>query len=322
MHAIRVHKTGGPEALAYESVDSLAPAANEALVRIEAAGLNYIDIYHRTGLYDMPLPFTPGLEAAGVVEAVGSDVDAVKVGDRVAYTMQIGSYAEYNCVPVNGLAHVPDALSTETAAALMLQGMTAHYLAFDTYKLEPGTIALVHAAAGGVGLLLTQIAKMCGAFVIATVSTEEKEQLARQAGADEVIRYTEMDFEAETKRITGAEGVHVVYDAVGQATFDKSLNCLRPRGLLALYGQASGPVPPFDLGRLGRGGSLFVTRPSLGAYIATRDEMMARADDLFQWVASGELNVRVDRTFPLAQAGDAHRYMEARKTKGKVLLIP
>ena len=322
MKAIRVHECGGPEALRYEEIPQPEPGPGEARVRIEAAGLNFIDIYHRTGQYPVPTPFTPGVEGAGVVDAIGPGVSEVKPGDRVAYAMQRGSYAEYAVVPARLLVPIPAGISTQQAAAVMLQGMTAHYLAFSTYPLRAGDTALIHAAAGGVGLLLVQLAKRCRARVIGTVSTEEKARLAQEAGADEVIRYTEVDFEEEVKRLTAGRGVDVVYDSVGKTTFDKSLNCLRPRGYLVLYGQASGAVPPIDPQILNAKGSLFLTRPSLGHYIADRTELLQRAGDLFRWMQSGELQVRIDRTWPLAEAAEAHRYMEARQTKGKVLLIP
>ena len=322
MKAVRVHKFGETEALSYEEVAIPDPGRDEARVKIEAAGLNFIDIYHRKGWYAQPLPITLGQEGAGVVEAVGPGVSGLKPGDRVAYAMQQGSYAEYALVSAWKLAPIPDNLKTQPAAAVMLQGMTAHYLVYSTYPLQAGETTLIHAAAGGVGLLLVQIAKRLGARVIGTVSTEEKAALAKQAGADEVILYTQVDFEAETKRLTGGAGVNVVYDSVGQATFAKSLNCLKPRGYMVLYGQASGPVEPFNPQILNARGSLFLTRPSLGHYIADRAELLQRAGDLFKWLAAGELEARIDRTFPLAEAAEAHRYMEGRQTKGKVLLIP
>jgi NADPH2:quinone reductase len=322
MHAICIHEHGGPEALRYEAVSTSEPGAGEARVRIEAAGLNYIDVYHRTGLYPSTnMPFTPGMEGAGVVEAVGPSVTEVNVGDRVAYAMHQGSYTEAAIVPSGVLVPLPDSIDTQSAAAAMLQGMTAHYLTRSTYPLSTGDTALVHAAAGGVGLLLIQMAKTLGARVFGTVSTPEKAQLAKDAGADEVILYTQTDFEAEVKRLTDGGGVDVVYDSVAKTTFDKSLNCLRPRGYLALFGQSSGPVPPFDLSRLSRG-SLFITRPGLGHHAADREELMGRAGDLFEWISSGTLKLRIDRTFPLQDAADAHRALEGRQTTGKVLLIP
>ena len=322
MYAICIHEHGGPEALRYEAVSTSEPGAGEARVRIEAAGLNYIDVYHRTGLYPSTnMPFTPGMEGAGVVEAVGPSVTEVNVGDRVAYAMHQGSYTEVAIVPSEVLVPLPDSIDTQSAAAAMLQGMTAHYLTRSTYPLSTGDTALVHAAAGGVGLLLIQMAKTLGARVFGTVSTPEKAQLAKEAGADEVILYTQTDFEAEVKRLTDGQGVDVVYDSVAKTTFDKSLNCLRPRGYLALFGQSSGPVPPFDLSRLSRG-SLFITRPGLGHHAADREELMGRAGDLFEWISSGTLKLRIDRTFPLQDAADAHRALEGRQTTGKVLLIP
>ena len=322
MYAICIHEHGGPEALRYEAVSTSAPGAGEARVRIEAAGLNYIDVYHRTGLYPSTnMPFTPGMEGAGVVEAIGPGVTEVNVGDRVGYAMHQGSYTEVAIVPSEALVPLPDSIDTQSAAAAMLQGMTAHYLTRSTYPLSTGDTALVHAAAGGVGLLLIQMAKTLGARVFGTVSTPEKAQLAKDAGADEVILYTQIDFEAEVKRLTDGQGVDVVYDSVAKTTFDKSLNCLRPRGYLALFGQSSGPVPPFDLSRLSRG-SLFITRPGLGHHAADREELMGRAGDLFEWISSGTLKLRIDRTFPLQDAADAHRALEGRQTTGKVLLIP
>ncbi len=322
MKAIRVHEFGGPEVLRYEEVPLPEPGPGQARVKIEAAGVNFIDTYHRKGLYPLQLPFTPGVEGAGVVDAVGPDAEDVKPGDRVAYPLQIGSYAEYALVDAWKLVPVPEGVEPGQAATLMVQGLTAHYLTHSTYPLKPGDTALVHAAAGGVGQLLVQIAKRLGARVIGTVSTEEKARLAREAGADEVIIYAQADFEAEVKRLTDGRGVDVVYDGVGQATFEKGLNCLRPRGYMVLFGQASGPVPPLDPQVLNAKGSLFLTRPSLGHYAASRDELRQRADDLFTWAAAGELKVRIDRTFPLVEAAEAHRYLEGRHTKGKVLLIP
>jgi len=322
MKAIQVHQTGGPDALQLDEIPTPEPGAGEARVKVTAAGLNFIDVYHRKGLYSLSTPFTPGREAGGVVDAIGPDVTEVQLGDRVAYPIHPNGYAEYVVVPAWKLVPVPDEVDLERATAVMLQGMTAHYLSHSTYPLQPGDVALVHAAAGGVGLLLVQMAKKRGATVIATVSTEEKETLARAAGADEVIRYTEADFETETMRLTNGAGVNVVYDSVGVTTFAKGLNCLKPRGLMALYGQASGPVGTFDPQILNSKGSLFLTRPTLGHYVPNRTELLARANDLLGWMAKGELDVRIDRTFPLAEAPAAHRYIEARKTKGKVLLIP
>lgn len=322
MKAVRVHKHGGPEVLTYEEIPVPEPKAGEARVKIEAIGLNFIDVYQRTGLYQSPLPFTLGREAAGTVDAVGPNATEVKVGDRVAYAMEPGAYAEYAVVPAWKLVPVPAKLDSRTAAATMLQGMTAHYLTHSTYPLKQGETALVHAAAGGVGLLLIQIAKRQGARVIGTVSTEEKARLAKAAGADEVILYSRVDFGAEVKRLTGGAGVHVVYDSVGQTTFEKSLDCLRPRGCLALFGQSSGPVPPFDLGKLATKGSLFVTRPTLVHYMSDRSELLARSGDLFDWIAAGQLKIRIDKSFPLAEVAEAQRQLEARETTGKVILIP
>ena len=322
MKAIRIHAVGGPEVLTYEDVPLPEPGAGQARITIEAIGVNFIDTYQRSGLYPGTLPAPMGQEAAGVVEAIGSGVTEVQVGDRVAWIMQPGAYAEAAVVPVGVLVPLPDGIETRTAAAVLLQGMTAHYLALSTYPLRPGDTALVHAAAGGVGQLLVQIAKRQGARIIATVSSEEKERLAREAGADEVIRYTETDFVAETKQLTGGAGVNVVYDAVGKTTFDGSLDVLRPRGYLVLYGQSGGPVPPLPPQTLFHKGSLFLTRPNIVHYTATREELLWRAGDLFQWIEEGALQVRINATFPLAQAAEAHRYLEGRRTKGKVLLIP
>lgn len=322
MKAIRVYEAGGPEVLRYEDVPEPQPGAGEARVKIEAAGLNYIDTYYRTGLYATPFPFTPGSEAAGVVDAVGPDVTVVKPGDRVAYCLTLGAYAEYAIVPAAKLVPVPDSLSTQVAAALILQGMTAHYLTISTYPLKSSDVALVHAAGGATGQLRVQLAKRSGAGVIGTAGSEEKAALARQAGADEVILYETEDFEAEVKRLTQGHGVDVVYDSVGQTTFAKSLNCLRPRGLMALFGQSSGPVPPIDLQILNQKGSLFVTRPTLGHYIATRSELISRAGDIFMWAVSGELSVRIDRVLPLSEVAEAHRLLQSRQTAGKVLLLP
>jgi NADPH2:quinone reductase len=322
MKAVRVHKYGGPEVLAVEEIPVPEPQPGQARVKIEAIGINYIDIYQRTGLYPLQTPFTLGREAAGTIDAVGPNATEVKVGDRVAYAMEPGAYAEYAVVPAWKLVPVPAKVDSRSAAATMLQGMTAHYLALSTYPLKEGETALVHAAAGGVGLLLIQIAKMCGARVIGTVSTEAKAQLAREAGADEVILYTQTDFLAEVKKLTDGSGVHVVYDSVGVTTFDKSLNCLRPRGCLALFGQSSGPVPAFDLGKLATMGSLFVTRPTLLHYMSDRSELLGRANELFEWIASGRLKLRIDQSLTLAQAAHAHRLLEGRKTTGKLVLVP
>jgi NADPH2:quinone reductase len=322
MKAIVVQSCGGPEVLVYREAETPAPKAGEALVKLEAIGVNYIDVYHRTGLYRLPLPFIPGMEGAGVVEAVGPGVSEVAAGDRVAYAMTPGAYAERAVVPAARLVKVPEGMGLRAAAAAMLQGMTAHYLTTSTYPLRGGETALVHAAAGGVGLLLIQMAKRIGARVIGTVSTAAKAELARGAGADEVILYTQQDFEAETRRLTDGRGVQVVYDSVGRATFLKSLNALAPRGMLALYGQSSGPVEAFDPALLAQKGSLFLTRPSLAQYAATREELSWRAGEVLSWIQAGQLQLRIEHTFPLAEAAEAHRQLEERKTTGKVLLIP
>ena len=322
MKAVRVHAPGGPEALKFEDVPEPTPKAGEAIVKVDAAGLNFIDVYQRSGLYKLDMPLTLGLEAGGTVTAVGQGVTEVKVGDKVAYTGVPGAYAQYAAVPAARLVVLPQGVSTRQGAAAMLQGMTAHYLACTTYPLEQGDTCLVHAAAGGVGLLLCQIARMRGARVIGTVSTDEKAKLAREAGADEVILYTKQDFEAETKRITGGKGLQVVYDSVGKTTFEKGFNVLAPRGMMILYGQSSGPVPPFDAGILGAKGSLFLTRPSLFAYTATREELVQRAGDVLGWIRDGKLKLRMEFEFPLKDVAEAHRALEGRKTTGKVLLIP
>ena len=320
MKAVRIHQHGGADALRLEDVLQPTAAAGQVLVRIEAAGVNFIDVYFRTGLYAAPLPLTLGQEAAGVVEALGPDVSGIRVGDRVAWQGINGSYAEFAAVPVQQLVPLPDGISTKVAAAVMLQGMTAHYLTTSTYPLNAGDSCLVHAAAGGVGLLLCQMAKARGARVIGTVSTREKAALARAAGADEVILYTEQDFEVEVRRLTNGAGVQVVYDSVGRTTFDKSLGSLVRRGMMVLFGASSGPVPPLDLQVLNRKGALFVTRPSLGHYTATREELLARAGEVLGWVASGRLDVRIGLELPLAQAAEAHRQLEGRTTTGKVVL--
>ena len=322
MKAIRVNAPGGPEVLRYEDVAEPAPKAGEAVVKVDAAGINYIDVYQRSGQYKLALPLTLGLEAGGTVTAVGPNVAEVKVGDKVAYTGIPGAYAQYAVVPAARLVTLPAGLTTRQGAAAMLQGLTAHYLASSTYPLKSGDTCLVHAAAGGVGLLLCQIAKMRGARVIGTVSTEEKAKLAREAGASDVILYTKQDFEAEVKRLTDGKGLQVVYDSVGQTTFDKGFNCLAPRGTMALYGQSSGPIGPFDLGVLNAKGSLFVTRPSLNHHIITRAELLERSNELLGWIRDGKLKLRTEFEFPLKDAADAHRALEGRKTTGKVLLIP
>ena len=322
MQAIRIHQFGSADVLRGESIPMPEPGQGEARIKIEAAGINFIDVYQRTGQYRGELPFTLGVEGAGVVDEVGAGVTEVKPGDRVAFASHPGSYAEYATVSAWKLVSIPNGVSMQQAAAVMLQGMTAHYLTHSTYPLQPGDTALIHAAAGGVGLLLVQIAKRCGACVFGTTSTEEKARLARTAGADEVILYTQTDFEKEVKRLTDGKGVNVVYDSVGKTTFDRSLNCLKPRGYMVLFGQSSGAVPPLDPQVLNAKGSLFLTRPTLGHYTADRQELLQRANDLFAWIAAGELSVRVDKAFPLAQAAEAHRYLESRQSKGKVLLIP
>src|SRR5687768_10332976 len=322
MRAIQVSQVGGPEVLTPVDVPVPSPKANEALVEIHASGVNFIDVYFREGRYAAQLPFINGQEAAGVVTEIGSEVTNLKAGDRVAYTSALGSYAEYAVVPAARLVKIPDALSFEQAAAAMLQGMTAHYLLYSTYKLQSGETALVHAAAGGVGLLLVQMAKKIGARVIATAGTEEKAQLARDAGADETIVYTQADFETETRRLTKDQGVHVVYDGVGKATFDKDLNVLRPRGYLVLFGGASGAVPPFDLIKLSQKGSLYITRPTLAHYTITREEFEWRANDVLQWIVAGDLKLRIHKNYMLAEAAQAHRDLEGRKTTGKLLLKP
>jgi NADPH2:quinone reductase len=322
MKAVRIHTPGGPEALKYDDVPEPVPGAGQAAVGLGACGVNYIDVYFRTGQYKAQLPLTLGLEGAGTVTAVGAGVTDVKVGDRVAWTGVPGSYAQVTVVPADRLVKLPDGLSFKAGAAAMLQGMTAHYLAVSTYPLKKGDVCLVHAAAGGVGLLLCQMAKMRGATVIGTVSTDEKAALAKAAGADHVIIYTKTDFEAEVKRLTGGAGVHVDYDGVGASTFDKGFNCLRPRGLMVLYGQASGPVPPLDLQILNARGSLFVTRPSLNHHIASREELLQRAGDVLGWIRDGKLKLRLEHQFPLAEAAEAHRALEGRRTTGKILLIP
>jgi len=322
MKAIQVQKTGGPEVLTLVDLPVPKAKANEAVVKIAASGVNFIDVYFREGRYPAALPFTDGQEAAGTVTEVGSEVKSVKVGDRVAYSNVMGTYAEYASVPADRLVRVPDKITDQQAAAAMLQGMTAHYLINTTYPLKKGETALIHAAAGGVGLLLVQMAKNIGAHVIGTAGTEEKAKLAREAGADEVIVYATQDFEAETKRLTGGKGVHVVYDGVGKSTFEKGLNVLRPRGYMVLFGGASGPVAPFDPIVLSQKGSLFVTRPSLMHYVALREELEQRSGDVFAMIAAGKLKLRISQTYKLEEAQQAHRDLEGRKTTGKILLAP
>ncbi|GII03720.1 quinone oxidoreductase family protein [Planobispora takensis] len=319
MHAIVVSATGGPEVLTYQECPEPELNPGDVLVDVAASGVNFIDVYHRMGRYPLSLPFTPGNEGAGTVAAVGEDVQGLSVGDKVAWANVTGSYAEKVVVPASHLLAVPDGVAPEVAAAVTLQGLTAHYLTHSVHEVKAGDDVLVHAAAGGMGLLLTQIAKLRGARVIGTVSTEEKEELARQAGADEVLRYK--GFADAVRDLTGS-GVHVVYDGVGASTFEESLASLRPRGMMALYGQASGPVPPVDPQVLARGGSLFLTRPSLGAYIATREELAWRASDIYGWLADGRLRVHISRRYPLAEASRAHEDLEARRTTGKLLLVP
>jgi NADPH2:quinone reductase len=322
MKAIQVKQTGGPEVMELAEMPVPEPKANEAVIKLAASGVNFIDVYHREGRYKVPLPFVPGQEGAGVVQAVGAAVRSVKNGDRVAWSSQLGSYAEYAAVQADRLVPIPAGVSDQQAAAAMLQGMTAHYLSHGTFPLKRGDTALVHAAAGGVGLLLTQMAHNVGARVIATVSTEEKAKLARGAGADDIILYTQQDFEAETRRLTDGKGVDVVYDSVGKTTFEKGLNVLRPRGMMVLFGGSSGAVPPFDLIALSTKGSLFVTRPTLAHYTLTRDELLLRAGAVFEMIGAGKLKLRIEHTYPLTEAQRAHRDLEGRKTTGKLLLIP
>jgi len=317
--AIRVTQPGGPEAMEYVEIDSPTPGPGEAVVRVEAAGVNYIDVYHRTGLYPLPIPFTPGSEAAGVVEAIGEGVTEVRVGDRVVYS-HVGSYAELARVPAAKLVALPPEVDSKTAAAALLQGLTAQYLTTSTYALKAGEKVLVHAAAGGVGGLLVQMAKLKGAYVFATASTT-KLDIVREAGADMIIDYTSADFEAEIMQATEGAGLDVVYDSVGKTTFDGSMNCVRMRGMLVMFGQSSGPVPPFDVLKLAKK-SIFLTRPTLGHYTSKRDELLWRAKELFDAIRSGSVRVRIDQEIPLRDAAEAHRLLESRKTAGKVLLIP
>ena len=322
MKAIQVPKAGGIEVLTLVEVPVPKAKPNEVVVKIAAAGVNFIDVYFREGRYPVTPPFILGQEAAGVVSEVGSEVKDFKTGERVAFTGITGAYAEYEAVPANRLVPVPAGITDHQAAAAMLQGMTAQYLTHSTYPLKKGETALIHAAAGGVGLLLVQMAKNIGARVIGTVSTEEKAKLASEAGADEIIFYTKQDFDVEAKRLADGKGVHVIYDGVGKTTFDQDLNCLRPRGYLVLFGASSGPVPPFDLSKLAGKGSLFVTRPTLLHYIASHDELQQRAGDVFSMIASGKLKLRLEHLYPLKDAQQAHRDLEGRKTTGKLLLIP
>jgi len=322
MKAIRVHQPGGPEMLNLEEIPDPRPGAGEALVRLEAIGVNFVEVYQRTGQHRSSLPFTPGAEGAGRVVELGPEVTGLKVGDRVAGVNFKGSYAELAVAPVERLIVLPESIDVKLAAAVMLQGITAHYLAISTYPLTSDSECLIHAAAGGVGLLLCQIAKLRGARIIGTVSTPEKASLATGAGANDVVLYTRQNFVDEVRRLTGGRGVHVVYDSVGKSTFDGSLDSLHPRGMMVLFGQSSGPVSPVDPQVLNSKGSLYLTRPTLANYIATREELSARATDLFRWIAEGSLNVRIDRTYPLAEAAKAHAALEGRQTTGKVLLLP
>ena len=320
--AIVIEESGGPEKLQLGDVASPTAGEGQVVVDVAAAGLNFIDTYHRSGLYPMEFPFTPGVEGAGVVTAVGTGVEEVAVGDRVAWSGQIGSYAEQSVVAAASAVPVPDEIDLETAAALLLQGLTAHYLATDTFPLTDAHQCLIHAGAGGVGLLLTQIAAMKGARVITTVGSEDKAGLSRDAGADDVIVYTETDFKAAVEDLVGEKSLDVVFDGVGAATFDKSIDLLRPRGMMVTFGNASGPVPDISPLMLSQKGSLFLTRPTLAHYLRTREELLGRADDLFRWIAAGELDVRIDSRYALADAAEAHRALEARLTTGKVLIVP
>jgi NADPH:quinone reductase len=322
MNAIRIQHTGGPEVLEFVEVPTPQPKSNEALVKVAAAGVNSIDRQFRDGSLRTPLPFIPGQEGAGVVTAVGTQTKLVKVGDRVAWSGTLGSYAEYIASPEEHLVPVPASISDEQAAAAMVHGLTAHYLVHDAHKLKPGETALVHAAAGGVGLLLVQLAHAIGARVIGTVSSEEKGRLAREAGADEVIVFTRQDFETEVKRLTDGKGVDVVYDGVGKATFEKNLNVMRMRGMLVLYGMSSGPVPPVDPAKLSEKGSLYMARTTLAHFTATREELIARTSALFAMIAGGSLNLVIAKKFPLAEAAEAHRELESRHLAGKLLLVP
>lgn len=322
MKAVRIEAHGGPEVLRLVELPTPKPGPGQVLVGLEAVGVNFIDTYQRSGLYQLPLPAVLGQEGAGRVVGLGADVKTLKVGDRVAFAHVMGAYADSVVIAADRLVPVPDAVTSRVAAAVMLQGMTVQYLVTDTFALRSGHTCLIHAAAGGVGLLLVQAAKLKGATVIGTVSTPEKAQLARGAGADHVINYVEEDFEAAVGRLTGGQGVQVVYDSVGKTTFAKSLNVLAPRGMLVTFGQSSGAIPPFDPLLLSQRGSLFLTRPVLGHYIATRDALLARANETLGWVADGRLKVRIDSEYPLAAVADAHRRLESRQSAGKILLIP
>lgn len=322
MKAIVIHEPGGPDKLEYQDTVAPSPGRGQILVDVAAAGLNYIDTYQRSGLYPMEYPFTPGVEGAGTVTDVGDEVDGFEIGDRVAWCLAVGSYADSHAVPALRAVHVPDSVELEVAAALMVQGVTAHYLVTDTFPLSDGDSCLIHAGAGGVGLLLTQMAARSGARVITTVGSQEKAELSRQAGAHHVIVYTEEDFKEEVESLLGSHALDVVYDGVGQATFDKGLDLLRPRGLMVTFGNASGPVPEISPLVLSQKGSLFLTRPTLGDYVQTNEELAGRAAEIFSWVAAGELDVTISDRYPLSEAADAHRALEARATTGKVLLIP
>jgi NADPH2:quinone reductase len=322
MKAIQVRQVGGPDAMELVDLPVPEPKANEVVVKVSAAGVNFIDVYFREGRYKTTLPFVVGQETAGKISAVGADVKSAKAGDRVAFTMVMGSYAEYQAVAADRLVRIPDGVSDREAAAAMLQGMTAHYLSHSTFPLKRGDTALVHAAAGGVGLLLVQMVHNLGARVIGTVSTEEKAKLAQEAGADEVILYTQQEFDVVTKRITAGRGVDVVYDSVGKDTFEKGLGVLRPRGMMVLFGGSSGAVPPFDLIQLSQKGSLFVTRPTLAHYVLTPEELQERSDNVFGMIAGGKLKLRIEHVYPLSEAQQAHQDLEGRRTTGKLLLIP
>jgi NADPH2:quinone reductase len=322
MHSIQIEEPGGPEVLQWRDTEPVEAGPGQLLVSVVAAGVNYIDTYHRRGIYPLPLPFVPGLEGSGIVEAVGPEVADFSAGDRVAWTDQLGSYSEQVVIAAERAVIVPEETPLMTAAATMLQGITAHYLSSDTFELRAGHRCLIHAGAGGVGRLLIQMARRVGAEVFTTVSTDEKARLAREAGATHVINYAETDFVEEAEQIGGDRSLDVIYDGVGVSTFERGLTLLKPRGLMVLFGQSSGSVPPFDLGTLARLGSLYVTRPTMGSYIATREDLQSRTDKLFGWTANGELEVHIDRTMPLDDAPGAHYALEGRKTTGKILLVP
>ena len=322
MKAVKIRQFGGPEVMSYEDTEMPRIGRKDVLIKIHTAGINYIDTYQRSGLYQIPLPATLGLEATGIVEDVGMEVTRFSRGERVAYTSVLGAYAEYASVHQDKIVRLPNGVTFEQGCAAMLQGCTAHYLTQSTYVIREGNRVLIHAAAGGVGLILTQVAKMMGGYVIGTVSTEAKAELAKAAGADEVILYTEKDFEAEVKRITNGEGVNVVYDSVGLATFEKSINCLKRFGYMVLYGNASGPVTTFNPATLGAKGSLFLTRPTLFDYLAERSDLEWRAGDVFEWIEQGDVKLRLEHNFKLADIQAAHRALEGRQTTGKILLTP